>query len=468
MQTRRTTSTLSGSPAAITPLSEELRFVAECVRRSAGAPHRPFPTVLDWGVVLRHTAAQSVFGSVAAGLKSGEVAVPDAIQDLVGTGAAMSSLQRRHRQEPGIQRTLTTLLEAGCSPVLLKGVALAYSRYAVAEHRTFADVDLLLPVHQLERANRTLLDAGFTIDERDRTTACHQHLPVLYAPGRTIAVELHRALFDDGCPFIVDVGELLARARPTTVFGLAVRELAPEDALLHVCAHLSYGHHYTRYPLRSLADILVLTRRGEVDWSELIVRARRAQMDGAVIWPLALAHAWLGAPVPEGVLRALAPSRPLRRLVAAVMYSGYILDRSAVPDDGTKVLFDLLLDLSIYSGCSAGTQVKALLRGLFPPPDGVTHLPSRVTSSPTSYALALTRLSRLQRGACALGQLMVGAGRRPSLYPERAAPVSLGSRASRVHGEGVFRQARPGTGAVTSEVIGSRTADARHGSASSI
>src|SRR5688500_10735995 len=113
MQTRRTRTRSVGSAVATMSLSEELRFVVECVRRSGGAPPRPLPRVPDWGVVLRHTAAQSVFGSVAAGLKSGEVAVSGSAQDFISTGAAMASLQRRHRQEPGIRRALTALLDAG-------------------------------------------------------------------------------------------------------------------------------------------------------------------------------------------------------------------------------------------------------------------------------------------------------------------------------------------------------------------
>ena len=321
----------------------------------------------------------------------------------------------------------------------------------MAEHRTFYDVDLLLPGHQLERGNRALLDSGFTVNDPVRTPPNHHHLPALYAPGRTILVELHRALFDDDCPFVVDVGELLARARPTTILGFEVRELAPEDALLHVCAHHSYGDHYTRNALRALADILALTRGGEVDWSEFIVRAQQARMDGAVIWPLALARTWLGAPVPEGVLRALAPSRPLRRLVAAAMDSGYVLDRSAVQDDGTKVLFDLLLYLSAYSGCSASTQAGVLLRRLFPPPDGVTHLPAQVTSSPMRYGLALMHLSRVWRGTWALGRLVLGAGRQPSPDRAQVTPVSLGSRVRSVMGD-VSAGARPRTGTEPSEV----------------
>jgi hypothetical protein len=269
----------------------------------------------------------------------------------------------------------------------------------------------LLPQDQLAGANRALLAAGFAVAEPDQALAGHQHLPPLVAPGPSILVELHRALFDEACPFAVDVGRLLADARPLRLFGLPVWELAPPDALLHACGHLSYGHRYARLPLRSLADILAITHAEDIDWRDFVTRARRARMHGAIFWPLTLARAWLGAPVPKAVTHALAASRPIHRLVSTVMGSGYMLDRSTIEDDGDRILYELLIDLSVYSGCTPTEQVLRLLRGLFPPPDAVTHLAPHVTSSPARYAAELTRLSRLWRGISALGRLVAATSR---------------------------------------------------------
>jgi hypothetical protein len=397
-------------------LSPELRFVAECVRRSCGASPRQLPTTPEWEKILEHTAAQGVYPSVDAALQSRRVVAPERIRTLVSMGARMAVLERQRQQEPGIRLALSTLLAAGCTPVVLKGVALAYSRYVRPEHRLFSDIDLLLPVGQLARANAALLHAGFVVHDADHPLVGHQHLPPLMAPDRSILVELHRTLFDDACPFTVRVDELLARARPLRLFGMPVGELAPVDALLHACGHLSYVHRYARLPLRSLADVLVITRSGDVDWRDFVVRARRARMQGAVFWPLALARAWLGAPVPAPVLKALASPRPVHRVLSPVMYSGYVLDRSTVGDDGNRVLYDLLLELSIFSGCTPARQAGTMLRGLFPPPDAVTHLAPHITASPERYALELVRLPRLWRGISALGRLIAASrasGRTP-------------------------------------------------------
>src|SRR4051794_32687991 len=121
-------------------LSPALQFVNECARRSCGASARPLPTAPDWQDVLRHAEAQSLLAAVGAVLDTPADAGPGASsQRQVQVGATVARMQRRLRQEPGIQRVLSVLLEAGCAPILLKGVAVAYSRYLRPEFRSFAD-----------------------------------------------------------------------------------------------------------------------------------------------------------------------------------------------------------------------------------------------------------------------------------------------------------------------------------------
>lgn len=388
-------------------LSPELWLVVESARRSVGAPARALRPVADWDAVLRHASEQHLFPAVNALLRQEPLDAPPAVRQRVETGATMARLERTHRQEPAIRLALSTLVAAGCTPVLLKGVALGYGgAYSNPAYRQFSDVDVLLPNCQLERAQQALLGARFKIVGDPRVVPDHHHWPPLAAAGDAILVELHHALFDAACPFTFDPHGLLARARPATILGVAVRTLAPEDALIHVCTHLAYGHRYTRYPLRSLVDVLALVRSGALDWGAVVARTRCARADGAVYWPLVLARLWLGAPVPEAVLRALAPGRTLRRLVGAVMRTGYVLDRARAPDDGTRVLFDLLLKLSLFSGCSGRYQLAEVVRGLFPPRDAVSHLSPRTRASRLEYALALARLSRVWRGTAALWRIL--------------------------------------------------------------
>ena len=388
-------------------LSPALKFVIECARRSCGASERALPADPDWDDVFRHADAQSLFSAVASVVGTQREGLPESDgRREIQVRATVAELQRRLRQEPGIQRVLSVLQEAGCRPVVLKGAALAYSRYVRPEFRSFADLDLLLPADELERANVALLAAGFDVNATAPMPDGHHHLAPLFAPQREICVELHSTLFEARCPFTITISEWIARAEPTTILGHSVHMLSATDALLHTCAHLSYGHRYLRYPLRSLTDILALTRHGAVDWAAFVWRAHNAQMDGAVVWPLAVARAWLGAPIPTWVIQQLMPAQPLRWFIGTAMGSGFILDRAAITNDGTAVAYERLLELSILGRSSVVEWGKVLFNGLFPPASAMTHVSSETAASPTLRAFHLMRPKRIGRGLRAMSRLI--------------------------------------------------------------
>jgi hypothetical protein len=391
----------------IMELSPALEFVIECARRSCGASERALPADPDWNEVLRHADAQSLFSAVASVLDTQPGGAPGSDgQREIQVRATVAQMQRRLRQEPGIRRVLSLLQEAGCHPVVLKGAAVAYSQYVRPEFRSFADLDLLLPADELERANTVLLASGFEVNAETPMPEGHHHLPPLFAPHREIVVELHSTLFEARCSFDIAIDEWIARAESTTILGHSVRVLSPTDALLHTCAHLSYGHRYLRYPLRSLTDVLALTRHGAVEWTAVVRRARQAQMNGAVVWPLAVARAWLGAPVPPAVLQQLLPAEPLRSLIGTAMGSGYILDRSSIANDGTAVAYERLLELSILGRSSVVAWGKVLCHGLFPPADIMPRHSFETPVSSTRHAFTLIRPTRIWRGLRAMSRLI--------------------------------------------------------------
>jgi hypothetical protein len=267
-----------------------------------------------------------------------------------------------------------------------------------------------LPADELGRANTALLVSGFEVNAEAPMPEGHHHLPPLFAPHREIVVELHSTLFEARCSFDIAIDEWIARAEPTTILGHSVRVLSPTDALLHTCAHLSYGHRYLRYPLRSLTDVLALTRHGAVEWTAVVRRARQAQMNGAVVWPLAVARAWLGAPVPPAVLQQILPAEPLRSLIGTAMGSGYILDRSSIANDGTAVAYERLLELSILGRSSVVAWGKVLCNGLFPPADIMPRHSFETPVSSTRHAFTLIRPTRIWRGLRAMSRLIAQRG----------------------------------------------------------
>ena len=232
--------------------------------------------------------------------------------------------------------------------------------------------------------------------------------------GRSLAatdvgVELHFRVLPQSSPFLIDEAAFRDRSRLAEVAGVEARVLAPSDSLFLTALHLAYAHRYRWYPLRSLADMLSIANGPwlEVDWRLFLETVKRSGAAGAVYWPLRLCRDWLSASIPGFVLDALAPRAPIRHLVAAIATPRYFLAVDAPAGTGNAVLYNLLLGLSLHTGCSTMRQVNALLEGAFPPPDAVGHLPSDVVRSRVRYGLYLSRPVRFCRGLIALGRLLV-------------------------------------------------------------
>lgn len=225
-----------------------------------------------------------------------------------------------------VERLLLEVVERfdrlGIEHLVLKGSAFAHTAYPLPEARPFADLDLLVPADQLDRAGEVLdamgaprrvpeLRAGF--DRRFGRT-------VTRATADGYEVDVHRALAAGPFAFLVDPGVLFQRAAGFELAGREVRCLDPTLALLHSCIHLVLGGRPRLLTVRDVAqhadlpgvDLDVLVDAAAA-WRLTAVAARaidRARAD------LALGEGWQTAlsarlhPTPEevGLLEAF-PAR---------------------------------------------------------------------------------------------------------------------------------------------------------------
>lgn len=405
----------------ITDLTLEQQVVARCIRGAFGRRNSvmtfEFSAVEspDWESVLTFTFRQAVACIVYSGLKTIDgLIVPNSARARLRIGAADAVVRTRSGLEPSLRTAIDVLTSHEMQPIVLKGVALAYTAYERPDYRSLSDIDLLLPGEQLEHASDALRDHGFWIDgDAPRTS---HHLQVHRSTDGQIAVELHNQLLPSPHPYSIDIPLLRTRSRVERVAGVDVLVLSPSDALHHACIHLSYSHRYQRFPLRSLIDILAITtnRGAELDWEQFVDTVSVSRTAGAVYWPLRLSRTWLAAPVPDWVLTCLAPPRAIRWLIERVVEPRYVLDSNAPDDAGSKVLFDLIRELSLNTGCSPARQIGAIGRCLFPPPDAVGHLPATLKNARFRYAAYLSNPRRVFRGMMAFRRLMLRRSFTPS------------------------------------------------------
>lgn len=217
---------------------------------------------------------------------------------------------------------LRAFANAGLSPVVLKGVALVENLYQDIGLRAFCDLDALLPIEDLETAERVMAQLGYrpepTPHTRDWYFVNYYQLPRYSRPGAQFCVELHWDLGRRPNPFRLDVAAMRARAVPATAAGVPVHVLDPEDQLVHLAVHLAWGNGFDLH-VRGIVDIAEILRRG-IDWTVFEQRVRESNTAQVVVPAIELAHWLLGANVDQRTMNRLQKLRggPLSRAVTRI------------------------------------------------------------------------------------------------------------------------------------------------------
>ncbi|MCU1679114.1 MAG: hypothetical protein JWM93_3872 [Frankiales bacterium] len=231
---------------------------------------------------------------------------------------AYQSGRVRHLRSVAALRTLTPALDSVGAPwVVVKGPVLA-SAYERPDLRTYSDIDVLVDRRGLGRSIDALVGAGCSLVDRNWTLIDSQtrgEMSLLTDGG--LALDLHWSLVNDArvrASLRMPVDDMLRRRVDVDLGGTTLPGLEPHDELAYVGLHavMSGGHR-----LIWLTDLDRLTRGRPIDWDEAVVRARADRVALPLAIALARAGAILGTPVPNGVVRALAPALGWRSIARA-------------------------------------------------------------------------------------------------------------------------------------------------------
>ena len=300
---------------AMTPATEALLLL---VRHDAGSrPDERLRSLLageETRTALQSLAAShGVLGTVLGGLHTASLHDPVLASHsrtllgqlpLIRTQAAMWDLQR--------DRLLRLLDTSGLRPVTLKGAALRISAYADSAHRSFGDVDLLLPASDIDHAASSLVAAGYDLGDREvvaRYRRDHFHYRLTNPSG--FQVELHWALLPPGAAMDLSPERILGRSLTVERSGEpAIRIPSAEDMVLHLASQETEDWFST---IRRLVDIdRVVRAEAGFDWEYLQSAAIECNMGPVLGFALQLARRLLSTPIPAGSIRKLGLSRSAR------------------------------------------------------------------------------------------------------------------------------------------------------------
>ncbi len=267
---------------------------------------------IDWQGVLtlarRHAVLPLLYWEItrrqAAGLW--DFSVPGELYEKLRRDF-LAAAARAMVAERQLAQVLQALAEAGVSTLVVKGAAMG-AYYPDPALRSYGDLDVVVPHHQLEQAATALSRIGYRgSDQKQWRLAHHFHLSPLHSEDGRLTVEIHWQLARPNQPWTLPMEELWARAIPWSVAGQPTLRLDAVDTVLYLSLH-TLIHHLARLGLRPLCDLRqVIKDWGPLEWQALVRRAVEYRLARAVYLMLRLAEQILQVTVPAQVKEGLGP-----------------------------------------------------------------------------------------------------------------------------------------------------------------
>lgn len=235
--------------------------------------------------------------------------VPDPVR------AELEEFQRRH-----LWRTLEVAEELsstarafhahGIRFALFKGAALSLQLYERMAAREYNDLDLIVPVREVARAEGVLAARGyrpgFAEPRFRRFFQGHQGQTAFRRDGGTVDIDLHWTFSGSFLPFPLRHDEIWDRLTSVPVAGIDVPTLAPADTVRLLAGHGTKEGWRSLMWLRDFA--VAVDRWRDLDWADILRRAGDIGCGDSVLLGCALAEQVLDVPVPSALASAIAAS----------------------------------------------------------------------------------------------------------------------------------------------------------------
>jgi hypothetical protein len=231
------------------------------------------------------------------------------------------SAQRNLRQTGQLLRILSTLHEAGVEAMPFKGPAWAQRLYGNITLRGWADLDVLVPQGQVQKARGALLANGLVDSDplNARLAANAQGgwgQVALSATERGVHLELHWQVAPGMRAPYLRPEEILGRAARLDLLGRSVPTPSKQDMLLMTCLNGARDRWNLVEMLLGLAVQVRDTPDGE--WPGILHAARTARCARRVVVGVVHVCRALGLEVPKAVADALAHNSPARALLRSL------------------------------------------------------------------------------------------------------------------------------------------------------
>ncbi|MFP3123390.1 nucleotidyltransferase family protein [Ectobacillus funiculus] len=259
---------------------KELKLQLEIMNRETVEELKAFDEAcfanIDWNKFLELAMHHRVYSFIYPKMKEiDEKLIPAYVIQTLQHYFKINTFQMLHLSAE-MEQVSKLFTENEIRTLFLKGPVLAADLYGDISLRTSSDLDVLIPLNDLDRAEKLLLKLGYVKDDYILTILNDwkwRHHHVTYShPQKNIKLEIHWRLHP-GPAKEPQFNELWDRKRTSSLTSYPVYLLGREDLFLFLVSH-GARHGWSR--LRWLVDIHQIVKQG-LDWGELNKLLKRYQ-----------------------------------------------------------------------------------------------------------------------------------------------------------------------------------------------
>ena len=349
---------------------KELRLIIKMLQDNNDISQDEFQHI-DWNLFLTLTKHHRIYPLLHKKLKELDTSLipPQLLQDL---SLAYKRNTFQMLQLSGEMEQVSTIFsKEKISVLFLKGPVIADDLYGDISLRTSNDLDVLIPLSQLEKAENILEELGYVKDDYIETilgdwTWRHHHTCFIH-PQKKIKVELHWRL-NPGPSIEPSFQEMWGRKRKSNLTSSPVYLLGKEDLFLFLVSH-GARHGWSR--LRWLVDIKQLLKQ-DLDCNlveKIIKKYHHLNVGGQAV---ILATCILKSPVPNYAQFLTQEKKSLKLAQEAIFYLERMVN---LHTDPVPMEVSTYHQKHLYSLMSWKQKVLFILSFLFPYPEDAKTLP---------------------------------------------------------------------------------------------
>lgn len=317
----------------------------------------------DWFKIIELAKKMQVVQTLFTYLKLQEVVLPPAVAQAI-YDIHLTNAVRNTRILHILEIVLEALVKKGISVVPFKGAWLAESVYRNIALRNMGDIDLWTPKSQIDDAKQVMYSLGYESRSKDSRPQALQDVlggeTQMFKTGSPM-IELHWNVFPgEWLRHTGRVNDEEVWRRTLPLKGENIRQLSPEDALIHLCVHLAINHQMSSAGLRSLLDLAELRKKFVIDWAIVAQRARAWHVATATWLVLEMLSELFGDPEKRLPLNELRPSPARIRVLRRFVTPDKVMDGIEISGGPKRFLYLLaLVDSPVDALC-------LILQALFP------------------------------------------------------------------------------------------------------